>query len=91
MRKYEKIFFSETTMPKACIFGMKQFLEVPYINPANHIAGVKIGHAPGVISSHRLIVGKHKKIFSETMRPRVVFFTLCEAMFSKAPYNSCQS
>ena len=32
--------------------------KVSYINPANHVPGVQIGNAPGVISFHRLIVGK---------------------------------
>ena len=65
MGKYEKIFFSETTRPKACIFGMQQCLEVL---SANHIAGVPNGHAPGAITSHRLIVGKHKKK-SSSLKP----------------------
>ena len=45
--------------PTAYIFSMQQYLVVPYINPANQVPRVQTGHAPGVISSHRLIMGKN--------------------------------
>ena len=32
---------------------------VPYINPANQAPGAQTGHAPGVIISHKLIMGKN--------------------------------
>ena len=50
----EKIFFSETSSPRASIFCMQQCLVVPIIKCANHAPGVKFGHAPGVNSLHRL-------------------------------------
>ena len=56
-----KIFFSETTGPTALIFCMWQWLMVLYINCANHVPGVKFGHAPGVDSLHRPTIGKTKK------------------------------
>ena len=75
MGKKSKIFFSETTGPTALIFGMWQWLMVLYINCANHVPGVKFGHAPGVDSLHRLTMGKTKKIFfSETTRPTALIF-----------------
>ena len=61
MGKTKKIFFSETTGPTALIFGMWQWLMVLYINCASHAPGVKFGHAPGVDSLHRLIMGKKFK------------------------------
>ena len=73
--KTKKIFFSETTGPTALIFCMWQWLMVLYINCANHVPGVKFGHAPGVDSLHRLTIGKTKKIFfSETTRPTALIF-----------------
>ena len=36
-------------------------LMVLYINCANHVPGVKFGHAPGVDSLHRPTIGKTKK------------------------------
>ena len=48
---------------------------VLYINCANHVPGVKFGHAPGVDSLHRPTIGKTKKIFfSETTRPTALIF-----------------
>ena len=73
--KNSKIFFSETTGPTALIFGMWQWLMVLYINCANHVPGVKFGHAPGVDSLHIPTIGKTKKIFfSETTRPTALIF-----------------
>ena len=57
----KKIFFSETTGPTALIFCMWQRLMVLYINYANHVPGLKFGHAPGVDSLHRLTMGKTNK------------------------------
>ena len=75
MGKNSKIFFSETTGPTALIFCMWQWLMVLYINCANHVPGVKFGHAPGVDSLHRLTIGKTKKIFfSETTWPTALIF-----------------
>ena len=34
---------------------------VTYINPAKHAPGVRIGHARGLINSHRLTVEKNFK------------------------------
>ena len=73
--KNSKIFFSETTGPTALIFGMWQWLMVLYINCANHVPGVKFGHAPGVDSLHRPTIGQTKKIFfSETTGPTALIF-----------------
>ena len=44
--------------------------------PANQAPGAQTGHALGVISSHRLIIGKTYKIFSETMRPTAYIFSM---------------
>ena len=74
--KNSKIFFSETTGHTALIFCMWQWLMVLYINCASHAPGVKFGHAPGVDSLHRLTMGKTKKIFSETKRPRASILCL---------------
>ena len=59
-------------------------LVVPFINPADHAPGVQVGHAPGVIGLHRLILGKNiKKIFfSETMRPRAFIFCVKQCLVS---------
>ena len=56
-----KKIFSETTGPTALIFCMWQRLMVLYINCANHVPGVKFGHALGVDSLHRLTMGKTNK------------------------------
>ena len=69
--------FSETTGPTALIFGMWQWLMVLYINCANHVSGVKFGHAPGVDSLHRPTIEKKikkKNFFSETTRPTALIF-----------------
>ena len=77
MGKKSKIFFSETTGPTALIFCMWQWLMVIYINCANHVPGVKFGHAPGVDSLHRLTMGKKSKIFfSETTGPTALIFCM---------------
>ena len=54
---------------------------VSYINPANQAPGVQTGQAPGIISSHRLIMGKIKKIlFSETMRPTAYILSMQQCL-----------
>ena len=74
-----KNFFSETTGPTALIFCMWQWLMVLYINCANHVPGVKFGHAPAVDSFHRPTIGKTKKIFfSETTRPTALIFGMLQ-------------
>ena len=70
MGKNSKIVFSETTGHTALIFGMWQWLMVLYINCASHAPGVKFGHAPGVDSLHRLIMGKTNKIKSSSLKPK---------------------
>ena len=42
-------FFSETTRPKACLFGTQDCEVELYINPDIHAPGVKYGPTPGVI------------------------------------------
>ena len=67
-KKLKKMFFSETTRPTALIFGIKQWLMVLYINCANHVPGVKFGHATGVDSLHRPTIGKTKNK-SSSLKP----------------------
>ena len=88
--KNSKIFFSETTGPTALIFCMWQWLMVLYINCANHVPGVKFGHATGVDSLHRPTIGKTKKIFfSETTRPTALIF--CMWQWLMVLYINCAS
>ena len=88
--KNSKIFFSETTGHTALIFCMWQWLMVLYINCANHVPGVKFGHAPGVDSLHRPTIGKTKKIFfSETTRPTALIF--CMWQWLMVLYINCAS
>ena len=88
--KNSKIFFSETTGHTALIFCMWQRLMVLYINYANHVPGVKFGHAPGVDSLHRPTIGKTKKIFfSETTRPTALIF--CMWQWLMVLYINCAS
>ena len=60
--------FSETISPTAyrLTCSMKQYLVVFYICPANHAPGIQIGHALGVICSHRLIF---KKTWKNSLKP----------------------
>ena len=88
-KNIKKIFFSKTTRPKAFIFCMKQCLVVLYINPANHAPGVKNGPAPGVISSHRLTMGKTKNLLLQNHKAQS-FHILSVAMYSGPLYKSCQ-
>ena len=46
--KHEKIFLSETTKPRALIFGMKHHLVDFYQVCANYTPGAKNGSTPGV-------------------------------------------
>ena len=89
-KNIKKIFFSKTTRPKAFIFCMKQCLVVLYINPGNHAPGAKNGPAPGVISSHRLTMGKHKKNLLLRNHKTQSFHILCVAMYSGPLYKSYQ-
>jgi len=45
--KLIKIFLSETTRPRAFIFGVKHHQEVLYQSCSNYAPGVKIDPAPG--------------------------------------------
>ena len=67
-----KIFFFETTKPKACIFSMKQCLVMAYINIANHAHGVQILYTAGVIGSHRLTLGKPKTSSQKPCGPELL-------------------
>ena len=73
--------FSKTTRSRAFIFSMQQCPVALYINSASQPPGFYIDSAPGVISSHRLIMGKTTKIFfSETMRPRAFIFSMYQCL-----------
>ena len=63
---------------------------VLYINPANHAPGVKNGPALGVISSHRLTVGKTKENLLLQNHKAQSFHILSVAMYSGHLYKSCQ-
>ena len=63
--KHEKIFLSETTMPRALIFGMKHHPVNFYQVCSNYIPGAKNGLPPGSHVLHRLIsIGENIKISS---------------------------
>ena len=73
----KKIFLSETTRPRALIFGIKHHLVDLYLVCSNYTPGAKWPHPWG----HMLYIGlnreKHEKIFlSETIRPRAMIFGL---------------
>jgi len=53
-----KILLTETTRPRAFIFGIKHHLEVLYQRYSNYAPGVKIDPAPGVTILHWIIYGK---------------------------------
>ena len=81
-KKYEKPFFSDTTRHKAYIFSIMQCLVVPFIILP---LGSKLAMPQRAIGLHRLIIGKHVKIFfSETMRPRA--FISCVKQCLVGPY-----
>ena len=71
----KKIFLSETTRPKALIFGMKHYLVKLYKVCSNYIPVVKNGQIWGSHVLHWPILGKHEKIIlSETIWPRALIF-----------------
>ena len=73
--KHEKLFLSETTRPRALIFGMKHHLVNLYQVCSNYIPWAKNGPAPGVTFNIDLLRGKHEKIFlSETIWLRALIF-----------------
>ena len=73
--KHEKIFLSETTMPRALIFGREHNLANLYQVTANYIPGAKNGPPRGHMFYIGLYREKHGKIFlSETTRPRALIF-----------------
>ena len=69
--QHEKIFLSDTTRPRALLFGMKHHLVNLYQVCSNYSPGAKNGHMHYI----DLYRGKHEKIFlSETTRPRAMIF-----------------
>ena len=56
--QFSKIFLSETTRPRAFIFGINHHLEVLYQSCSNYAPGVKIDPAWGVTILHWIIQGK---------------------------------
>ena len=52
--KREKIFLSETTTPRAMLFGMKRYLVVFYLICSNYTPGTKTGPPRGSHALHRL-------------------------------------
>ena len=88
--KHIKIFSSKTTMPTALIFGMQHHLVVPYKDCSYYAPEVKIGPAPGVTVLHRLIQGKHIKIFfSITTMPRALIYGMQHHLV--VPYQDCSN
>ena len=85
--KHKKIFFFETTRPRAFIFCVQQCIVVLFINPANRGPGVHTGPALGALSSAIGLQWKiHEKIFfSETTTANASFF------FGGALHKSCQA
>ena len=59
--KYEKIFLSETTRPRALIFGRKHHIVNLYQVCSNYIPGAKNGPLQGSHVLHRPIKGKTLK------------------------------
>ena len=59
--KHETIFLSETTRPRALIFGMKHQLVNLYQICSNYIPGTKMASAEGSHVLHRPILGKNMK------------------------------
>jgi len=56
--RFSKIFLSETTRPRAFIFGILHHLEILYQSCSNYAPEVKIDPAPGVTILHWIIWGK---------------------------------
>ena len=59
----KKIFLSDTTMPRALIFGMKHHLVNFYQVCSNYIPGAKMTCPQGNMFYIDLYRGKHDKIF----------------------------
>ena len=59
--KHEKILWSETTRPRALIFGMKHYLVNLYRVGSNYIPGAKNDPAPGVTYFTLAYIGKNIK------------------------------
>ena len=71
----KKIFLSETTMPRALIFGKKHHIVNLYQVCSNYIPGAKNGLPPGHMFYIDLYRGKHEKIFlSESIWLRALIF-----------------
>ena len=69
--KHGKVFWSETTRPRALIFGMKHHLVDLYRVCPNYTPGAKNGPTRGHMFCIGLYREKYEKIFlSETTRPR---------------------
>ena len=83
--KHEKIFFSETTRPRALIFGMKHHLVNFY-----QFVWAKNGPPAGHMYYIGLYREKHEKIFlSETIRPRVLIFGMYHPLVDL--YQTCSN
>ena len=68
--KDETILLSETTMPRAMIFGMKHHLVNLYQVCSTYISGAKNGHMFYI----GLFREKHETILSEAIRLRAMIF-----------------
>ena len=76
-KKHEKIFVSETTRPRALMFGIKHHLANLCQVCSNYIPGANMARpgSRGVLQSP--ISGKHEKLFlSDTIRLRALIFDL---------------
>ena len=81
--KHKKIFFSETTRPRAFIFWQLQCIVVFCINPLPTVPLGPYGPRPG---------GVMGKILKNLLRNHKTqsFHILCVAMYSGPLYKSCQ-
>ena len=75
--KHENIFLSETTRPRALIFGMKHHLVDSY----QVVQIIPLGPKMARHGGHMFYIGfyreQHEKIFlSETTRPRALIFSM---------------
>ena len=70
----KNIFLSEITRHRVIIFGMYHHLVDIYQFCSNYVPGAKTDPALGSHVLHRLIIGKHKKTFSKTTRPKALIF-----------------
>ena len=72
---FEKIFLSETTMPRALIFSMKHLLKDLYQVCSNYLPGAKMALPGGNMFYLGLYRENMKKKFlSETTNPRALIF-----------------